>query len=102
VEGIAYFVVSECLTNMAKHANATKGWVNARRTGDRLLIEIRDDGIGGATIKAGGGLRGLQDRVASIDGTLSVFSAPAGSTTITAMLPCHPSNAPWPAPGGAR
>jgi signal transduction histidine kinase len=102
VEGIAYFVVSECLTNMAKHANATKGWVSARRIGDRLVLEVRDNGIGGATIKAGGGLRGLQDRVASIDGTLSVFSAPAGSTTVTAMLPCHPSNAPWPAPGGAQ
>jgi signal transduction histidine kinase len=102
VEGIAYFVVSECLTNMTKHAEATKGWVSARRTGDRLILEIRDNGIGGATVKPGGGLRGLQDRVASIDGTLSVFSAPAGSTTITAMLPCHPSNAPWPAPGGAR
>jgi signal transduction histidine kinase len=102
VEGIAYFVVSECLTNMAKHANATKGWVSARRIGDRLVLEVRDNGIGGATIKAGGGLRGLQDRVASIDGTLSVFSAPAGSTTVTATLPCQPSNAPWPAPGGAQ
>lgn len=100
IEGIAYFVVSECLTNMVKHANATKGWVSAKRVGDRLVVEIRDNGTGGAVVKTGGGLSGLQDRVASVDGTLSVFSAPAGSTTVTAILPCRATPSSWPAPGG--
>jgi signal transduction histidine kinase len=99
IEGIAYFVVSECLTNIVKHANATKGWVKAKRSGDRLIVEIRDNGIGGTVVKPGGGLSGLKDRVASVDGTLSVFSAPAGSTTVTAMLPCG-STASRPAQGG--
>jgi signal transduction histidine kinase len=101
LEGIAYFIVSECLTNMVKHANATKGWVTAKRVGDRLIVEIRDNGIGGEIVKPGGGLSGLQDRVASVDGTLSVFSAPAGSTTVTAILPCRAIPSSWPAPGGA-
>jgi signal transduction histidine kinase len=78
LEGIAYFVVSECLTNMVKHADATKGWVTAKRIGDRLIVEIRDNGTGGAIVKPGGGLSGLQDRVASVDGTLSVWPAPGG------------------------
>jgi signal transduction histidine kinase len=99
IEGIAYFVVSECLTNMVKHADATKGWVTAKRVGDRLIVEIRDNGIGGAIVKPGGGLSGLQDRVASVDGTLSVFNAPASSTTVTAILPCRATPS-WPAPGG--
>jgi signal transduction histidine kinase len=99
IEGIAYFVVSEGLTNMVKHADATKGWVSAKQVGDRLIVEIRDNGLGGAIVKPGGGLSGLQDRVASIDGTLSVFSAPAGSTTVTAILPCHATPS-WPAPEG--
>jgi signal transduction histidine kinase len=100
IEGIAYFVVSECLTNMVKHAKATKGWVHAKRVGDRLIVEIRDNGIGGAVVKPGGGLSGLQDRVASVDGTLSVFSAPAGSTTVTAILPGRSAATARPAPGG--
>jgi signal transduction histidine kinase len=100
IEGIAYFVVSECLTNMVKHADATTGWVTAKRVGDRLVVEVRDNGMGGAIVKPGGGLSGLQDRVASVDGTLSVFSAPAGSTTVTAILPCRATPSSWPAPGG--
>ena len=87
VEGIAYFVVSECLTNMAKHARATWGSVRARRSGDRLHLVILDDGVGGAFIETGGGLGGLVERVASVDGTLTVDSPTGGPTIISVDLP---------------
>src|ERR1019366_4661130 len=80
VEAIAYFVVAEALTNVAKHARATRAEVSAGRHGDVLHIVIRDDGIGGADPR-GQGLAGLADRIAGVDGRLSVRS-PAGGPTV--------------------
>ncbi len=96
VEAVAYFVVSEALTNVAKHAGASHAEVTVERTGDRLRIVVSDDGRGGATLDGGGtaangggtGLRGLAQRAAAVDGTLAVDSPPGGPTAITVELPC--------------
>jgi signal transduction histidine kinase len=89
VEAVAYFVVSEALTNVAKHAEAGRAEVTAERAGDRLRVVVADDGRGGATLDGGGtGLRGLAQRAAAVDGTLAVESPPGGPTTITVELPC--------------
>jgi signal transduction histidine kinase len=98
VEAVAYFVVSEALTNVAKHAQAQRAEVTAERAGERLRIVVSDDGRGGAAIDphegAGAdghrsGLRGLAQRVAAVDGTLTVHSPTGGPTTITVELPCE-------------
>ncbi len=89
IEAIAYFVVSEALTNIAKHANAGRAEVTVGRTGDRLRVVVTDDGRGGAVIGDGSGLRGLAQRAATVDGTLTVHSPPGGPTTITVELPCE-------------
>jgi signal transduction histidine kinase len=81
VESTAYFVVAEALTNVARHAEATRAWVAIVRVGDKLIVEIRDDGRGGADERGGTGLRGLRDRVASIGGTMQVISPEGGPTT---------------------
>jgi signal transduction histidine kinase len=99
VEAVAYFVVSEALTNVAKHANAGHAEVTVERTGDRLRIVVADDGRGGATLDpdpdpaapadgGGTGLRGLAQRAAAVDGTLTVHSPPGGPTVLTVELPC--------------
>ena len=87
IEGIAYFVVCEALTNVAKHADATRTAVTVARRGDRLLVEVTDDGHGGAS-PSGSGLAGLRDRVEGVDGWLHVSSPVGGPTTILAELPC--------------
>ena len=87
VEAIAYFVVAEALTNVAKHAQATRAVVSVERHGDVLAIVIRDDGIGGADPR-GQGLSGLADRVAGVDGRLSVDSPAGAGTVIEVELPC--------------
>ncbi|MBB2909918.1 signal transduction histidine kinase [Streptosporangium becharense] len=89
VESIAYFVVAESLTNMAKHSGATEGSVRVGRHGQRVIVEIVDNGVGAAVPRPGGGLAGLADRAATIDGTLSVDSPPGGPTTVRAELPCE-------------
>lgn len=88
VESAAYFVVSEALTNIAKHAHATKAHVAIARSGDRLVAEIRDNGQGGADPDRGSGLRGLRDRVEGLGGSLYVISPPGGPTTISVEVPC--------------
>ncbi|ROO89873.1 signal transduction histidine kinase [Actinocorallia herbida] len=88
VESIAYFTVAEALTNVAKHAGAAQAAVEARREGDVVVVEIRDDGRGGAALAPGGGLAGLADRAATIDGTLAVDSPAGGPTVVRAILPC--------------
>jgi signal transduction histidine kinase len=87
VEAIAYFVVAEALTNIAKHAQATRAAVSVERRGDVLAIVIRDDGIGGADPR-GQGLSGLADRVTGVDGRLSVDSPAGAGTVIEVGLPC--------------
>jgi signal transduction histidine kinase len=86
-EAIAYFVVAEALTNVAKHARATRAEVEVSRHGDVLRVLIRDDGAGGAD-PYGQGLAGLADRLAGVDGRLSVRSPAGGPTVIEAELPC--------------
>jgi signal transduction histidine kinase len=87
VEAIAYFVVAEALTNVAKHAFATRAEVKVSRHGDVLRVTISDDGIGGAN-PHGQGLSGLADRVSGVDGRLSVRSPAGGPTVIEVELPC--------------
>ncbi|KAA2261353.1 sensor histidine kinase [Solihabitans fulvus] len=89
VESTAYFVVAESLTNIAKHAEATQAEVLVCRMGDSVLVEITDNGRGGADTTAGSGLTGLADRAAAIDGVLSVHSPAGGPTTVRALLPCE-------------
>jgi signal transduction histidine kinase len=86
-EAIAYFVVAEALTNVAKHAHASRAGVSLTRHGDVLRVLIRDDGVGGAD-PHGQGLAGLADRLAGVDGRLSVRSPAGGPTVIEAELPC--------------
>jgi signal transduction histidine kinase len=88
IEAAAYFVVAEALTNIVKYARATEARVDIRRDGDLVTVSVVDDGAGGARIGAGSGLRGLQDRLAALDGTLSVDSAPGGGTRLLARIPC--------------
>ncbi|MFJ8475870.1 histidine kinase [Kitasatospora sp. NPDC094011] len=88
VEAVAYFTVSEALTNVAKHARAKQVDVSVRTGGGRLRLVIGDDGVGGADPSRGTGLTGLRKRAASVDGTLSVLSPLGGPTTITVELPC--------------
>ncbi|MBD0673365.1 sensor histidine kinase [Streptomyces sp. CBMA156] len=88
VEAVAYFTVSEALTNVAKHARANRVDLSVRAAGGRLRLVISDDGVGGADPARGTGLTGLRKRAASVDGTLSVLSPLGGPTTITVELPC--------------
>jgi signal transduction histidine kinase len=88
IEAVAYFVVAEALTNVAKHSRARHAWVVARRDAERLELEIRDDGVGGAAARRGSGLAGLNDRVRSVDGVFDVTSPAGGPTTIRVELPC--------------
>jgi signal transduction histidine kinase len=88
VEATAYYLVTEALTNTGKHAHASKATVLVARRDRLLLVEVTDDGIGGADLAAGSGLRGLADRVAAVDGRFTVTSPPGGGTTIRAEMPC--------------
>ena len=88
IEAAAYFVVSEALTNVARYAQAGGARVEIRREGDDVVVEVHDDGAGGADMRAGTGLRGLADRIAALDGALRVDSPRGGGTHITARIPC--------------
>jgi signal transduction histidine kinase len=90
IEAIAYFMVSEALTNIARHARARQAEITVRRDGGRLRVVVTDDGCGGASPDGeGSGLRGLAQRAAAVDGSLRVHSPVGGPTTITAELPCE-------------
>jgi signal transduction histidine kinase len=82
-----YFVCAEALANIAKHSRATRGSIDVRGSGDRVLIEISDDGVGGATIGKGSGLQGLIDRVAAQGGVLTIDSPLGGGTRLRAVVP---------------
>ncbi|WP_394362972.1 sensor histidine kinase [Amycolatopsis sp. SB7-3] len=89
VETTAYFIVGETLTNIAKHSGATEAGVKVWRTESMVVVEITDNGHGGAEVRPGGGLAGLADRAATIDGVITVVSPPGGPTVIRADLPCQ-------------
>jgi leucyl-tRNA synthetase len=88
VEVAAYFVASEALANVAKYAQATAVTIRVSRDHDGALVEIADDGVGGADDEAGSGLRGLADRVEALGGNLRILSPIGVGTTITAVIPC--------------
>jgi PAS domain S-box-containing protein len=88
VEAAVYYLVAEALTNTLKHAGATRVTVDVEERPASVVVEVCDDGSGGASIGAGSGLRGLSDRVAALDGRLALHSPPGGGTTLTAELPC--------------
>jgi signal transduction histidine kinase len=88
IEAVAYFVVSEGLANIVKHAQASQAEVVVSRAGDRLHIIVSDDGAGGADPSRGTGLTGLAKRAASVDGTFEIASPPGGPTLLTVDLPC--------------
>ncbi len=89
VEATAYFAVAEALTNIAKHSEAGQASVTARHRNSTLTIDVRDDGNGGADPGRGSGLTGLADRVAAINGKVSLSSPPGGPTLLRLELPCH-------------
>jgi signal transduction histidine kinase len=88
VELASYFVVSEALTNVAKHASATRASVSLTRRNGRLTVEVSDNGVGGADADLGTGLRGLADRLAAVEGRLDIASTPGRGTTVRAGIPC--------------
>ena len=105
VEVAAYYVVSEMLTNAAKHARASVVEVSAALANGRLQVCVHDDGVGGADPARGSGLVGLKDRVEAIGGTLAVDSPPDHGTTVRCALPLAAGHGPAPAsasPSSAR
>ena len=88
IEAAAYFVVAESLTNIAKYAHAGHASVLVERNNGHAVVEVRDDGVGGANPEAGTGLRGLADRLTVIDGRLEVVSPLGEGTLIRAQIPC--------------
>jgi signal transduction histidine kinase len=103
VEGIAYFTVSELLQNVSKHSGASQASVDVWRSGDRLMLQVTDDGRGGARPDAGSGLRGLAERLDAVDGLFVVDSPEGGPTTVTAELPWRDrGGAPARRAGGSR
>jgi signal transduction histidine kinase len=88
VEGTAYFVASEALANVVKHSGATKARIRATHANGTLVVEVEDDGVGGAGSRNGSGLRGLADRVEAQGGSLRIESAPGSGTRIVGEIPC--------------
>jgi signal transduction histidine kinase len=87
VEAAAYYVVAEALTNAARHARASSVGVRLECDGDRLQVEVSDDGVGGADARNGSGLRGLADRIEALGGNLRLDSPPGAGTTLTGEIP---------------
>ena len=88
IETAAYFVVGEALTNIARHSQATEGHVVVKKIDEKLEIDVVDNGIGGADENSGTGLAGLRDRLAALDGTLTLSSPKGGPTRLHAEIPC--------------
>jgi len=87
VEAAAYFVVSECLANIGKHAGATSATVSVQADDGRLSVVVADDGVGGASLGNGSGIQGLEDRVGALSGTLTMDSPPGEGTRVEATIP---------------
>jgi signal transduction histidine kinase len=90
----AYFVVAEALANTARHADARAAWVDVSCQDDQIVVTVRDDGLGGAQIAPGGGLRNIADRVGAVGGTIAVVSPSGQGTTILVRLPARPPGDP--------
>jgi signal transduction histidine kinase len=88
LEVAAFYLVSESLANVGKYAEATAASVVVTRTASHLVVEIVDNGVGGADTERGTGLRGLADRVEALGGRLRVWSPPGRGTRVRAELPC--------------
>lgn len=88
VESTVYFVTAECLTNVAKHSQASKATVSVEDWGDRLVLSVGDDGVGGAHVSKGHGLSGLTDRVKAVEGQWTIDSPDGGPTVIVVEVPC--------------
>ena len=95
VERTAYFVVSEALANVAKHSGANRCEVRCRRDGAQLVVEVLDDGKGGASMDPAGGLAGLASRVAGVDGSMTVSSPAGGPTLVRAVIPIPVAASEW-------
>jgi len=89
VEAAAYFVVSECLANIGKHANAEAATVGVTAHDGRVTVEVSDDGVGGAALDGGTGIQGLTDRVGALSGSLAIDSPPGVGTRVTAVIPLN-------------
>ncbi|MFJ6788411.1 sensor histidine kinase [Streptomyces angustmyceticus] len=89
IEATAYFFISEALTNVVKHSGATAARVHGRLSAGRLSVTVTDDGAGGARLRDGGGLQGLADRVAVVDGRLTLSSPCGGPTALSLEIPCQ-------------
>ena len=87
IEAAAYYLIAEAITNVAKHAHASHVAVSVRRDNGRVLVQVADDGVGGADPDAGSGLHGLTDRVEALHGHLRVDSPPGGGTRLEARIP---------------
>jgi signal transduction histidine kinase len=87
VEAAAYFVIAEALTNVSRYSQAQGAAVEIIEEGDHLQVRVSDDGVGGADPRNGSGLRGLQDRLSVLDGTLRIDSPVGNGTTVTARIP---------------
>jgi PAS domain S-box-containing protein len=90
IEAAAYYLVSEALTNAAKHARAASAHVNLTRRDGSLRVAVSDDGVGGVDLRKGSGVTGLRDRIESLDGSLEVTSEAGRGTRLVATLPLHP------------
>jgi signal transduction histidine kinase len=101
VEAAAYFAVAECLANALKHADAARVTVTLSHDGRALRLVIRDDGCGGATVVAGGGLDGVARRLRAFDGSMDLDSPRGGPTTVRLEIPCALSS-PRTTPSSAR
>ena len=105
VEAAAYFVVSECLANIGKHASAETATVAVSARDGRLTVEVSDNGVGGAELDGGSGIQGLADRVGALSGSLAVDSPPGAGTRVTAIIPLtatEPRKDPGPQFGAVR
>ncbi|GAA3097217.1 sensor histidine kinase [Streptomyces rectiviolaceus] len=94
VESAGYFVTREALTNIARHSEAPRAHISASHQQDTLRIDVRDEGKGGADPGRGTGLTGLADRIAVLDGTLTVISPPGGPTVLSVEIPCRAAQNP--------
>jgi signal transduction histidine kinase len=87
IEAAVYFAVAECLANAVKHGRAEQGWVRFDASADAVVVEVGDDGIGGARVGAGSGLQGITERLCAFDGTMEVDSPSGGPTAVRLRVP---------------